>query len=84
VQCADAFHVVVWATEALDEIRRETWNTARQMAAATRRECGGRRRNPENQHAKLAWIDKTEPPVAPASEIAAPRRWLVAEVRLTE
>jgi transposase len=29
VQCADAFHVVKWATEALDEVRRETWNAAR-------------------------------------------------------
>lgn len=29
VQCADAFHVVKWATEALDEVRREAWNQAR-------------------------------------------------------
>jgi transposase len=29
VQCADAFHVVKWATEALDEVRRDAWNTAR-------------------------------------------------------
>jgi len=28
-QCADPFHVVRWATEALDEVRRQTWNTAR-------------------------------------------------------
>jgi len=25
VQCADAFHVVKWATEALDEVRRQAW-----------------------------------------------------------
>lgn len=85
VQCADPFHVVAWATEALDEIRRETWNTARKQAAATRRSGPGHRRahgsldryrgiarsryalwkNPENltenQHAKIAWIAKTEP-----------------------
>lgn len=29
VRCADAFHVVAWATEALDEVRREAWNDAR-------------------------------------------------------
>ena len=29
VQCADAFHVVKWATEALDEVRRDAWNDAR-------------------------------------------------------
>jgi transposase len=44
VQCADPFHVVAWATEALDEIRRETWNKARKQAAATRREGPGHRR----------------------------------------
>jgi transposase len=27
--CADAFHVVAWATEALDEQRRRAWNDAR-------------------------------------------------------
>ena len=29
VQCADPFHVVQWATEALDEVRRDAWNQAR-------------------------------------------------------
>jgi transposase len=29
VQCADPFHVVKWATEALDEVRRHAWNDAR-------------------------------------------------------
>ena len=29
VQCADAFHIVQWATEALDEVRRQAWNDAR-------------------------------------------------------
>jgi transposase len=28
VRCADPFHVVAWATEALDEVRREAWNAA--------------------------------------------------------
>jgi transposase len=29
VQCADPFHVVKWATDALDEVRRQAWNDAR-------------------------------------------------------
>ena len=28
VQCADPFHIVKWATEALDEVRRQAWNDA--------------------------------------------------------
>jgi transposase len=27
--CLDPFHVVTWATDALDEVRREVWNAAR-------------------------------------------------------
>ncbi|MDO9427658.1 MAG: ISL3 family transposase [Methylobacterium sp.] len=38
VRCADAFHVVRWATEALDAVRREAWNTARRAAGGTRRD----------------------------------------------
>ena len=37
VRCVDPFHVVMLATDALDEIRREVWNEARktgQIAAA--------------------------------------------------
>ena len=29
VRCADPFHVVKWATDALDQARREAWNNAR-------------------------------------------------------
>ena len=32
VLCADPFHVVQWATEALDEVRRAAWNDARKAA----------------------------------------------------
>jgi transposase len=77
VRCADPFHVVKWATEALDEVRRQAWNTAR--GAVTQRRAGRARgqakalkharyalwKNPENlttnQQAKLAWIAKTDP-----------------------
>jgi transposase len=29
IQCTDPFHVVKWATDALDEVRRAVWNQAR-------------------------------------------------------
>jgi transposase len=46
VQCADPFHIVAWATEALDEVRRDAWREAR-AAGHTRRDGlrrGGRGR----------------------------------------
>lgn len=77
VRCADPFHVVKWATEALDEERRRAWNVAR--GAVDRRRAGRARgtakklkharyalwKNPEdltdNQRDKLEWIEKTDP-----------------------
>lgn len=35
VRCADPFHVVRWATEALDAVRRDAWNTARKAPGGT-------------------------------------------------
>ncbi len=32
VRCADPFHVVKWATDALDEVRRDAWNEIRKAA----------------------------------------------------
>jgi len=34
VVCIDTFHVVSWATDALDEVRRAEWNRLRQAGAA--------------------------------------------------
>jgi transposase len=77
VRCADPFHVVVWATEALDAQRRRTWTAARAAAGTsgrrrTRAESRGLSqvrwtlwKNPENltaaQREQLAWIAKTDP-----------------------
>ncbi len=77
VRCADPFHVVRWATDALDEVRRHAWNQARGAlhqrragrATGHARALKGARyalwKNPENlttaQQAKLAWIAKTDP-----------------------
>lgn len=44
VQCADAFHVVAWATEALDEVRRQVWNQARAIARGEPKRPVGRPR----------------------------------------
>jgi transposase len=43
VRCADPFHVVKWATEALDEVRRQFWRTARKDPGQTRSKGRGRR-----------------------------------------
>jgi len=65
--CTDAFHVVQWATDALDEVRREVWNEARRQGMrAHAKELKGCRfalwKNPEDltarQEAKLSWIAK--------------------------
>ena len=77
VRCADPFHVVGWATDALDEVRRQAWNQMRGAAAKRRAgpSTGAARtltraryalwKNPENlthnQRAKLDWIAKTDP-----------------------
>jgi transposase len=63
--CLDAFHIVKWVTDALDQVRRETWNDARRAGMHTHaRDLKGARyalwKNPEDlterQQAKLAWI----------------------------
>ena len=65
VRCADPFHVVRWASDALDEVRRQVWNDARRAGdIATARELKGARfalwKNPEDltrrQRGKLARI----------------------------
>ena len=66
--CMDPFHVVQWATAALDEVRREVWNAARRNGQkAVAKDLKGARyalwKNPEDltarQGAKLASIAKT-------------------------
>jgi len=77
VLCADPFHVIAWATDALDEVRRAAWNEAR--GAVTQRTAPRAKgmarglkharyalwKNPENltekQREKLAWVAKTDP-----------------------
>ena len=72
VLCLDPFHVVTWATDALDQVRRETWNTARRAGeTAVAKELKGARfalwKNPQDltrrQHAKLARIAEVNRPL---------------------
>ncbi len=70
--CMDPFHVVAWATKALDQVRRDVWNAARDQGQhAVAREIKGTRyalwKNPEDltarQQAKLAGVQKTNRPL---------------------
>jgi transposase len=66
--CVDPFHVVSWATHALDLVRREVWNTARRAGqtalARGLRDCRfALWKNPDRltarQQNKLAYIQQT-------------------------
>jgi len=65
--CLDPFHIVRWATQALDVVRRWVWNTLRRMGLGDRakqlKNCRyALWKNPEDltdrQATKLAWIAK--------------------------
>jgi transposase len=51
VRCADAFHVVAWATDALDQVRRQAWNDARKLARSEGKGRPGRPRKDGSQAA---------------------------------
>jgi transposase len=72
VLCLDPFHVVKWATDALDQVRRETWNTARRAGeTAVAKELKDARfalwKNPQDltrrQRGKLARIAEVNRPL---------------------
>jgi transposase len=76
----DPFHIVAWATDALDEVRREVWNAARQSGAtAHAKQLKGARfalwKNPDRltgrQRATLAWVATVNRPLY--------RAWLLKE-----
>ncbi len=55
-RCVDPFHVVEWAMEALDQVRREAWNEARRDARKASQEESGTKEHPrkKEQHASKA------------------------------
>lgn len=70
--CLDPFHIVRWATDALDVVRRWIWNTMRRLGLTGRaKHLKGCRyalwKNPDNlterQQAKLAWIARHNTPL---------------------
>jgi transposase len=74
VRGADPFHVVSWATEALDQVRRDAWNAARggkgrstDESKALKKARWALWKKPEDlteaQQAKLVWIARTHPRV---------------------
>jgi transposase len=72
VRCLDPFPVVAWATQAVDEIRREIWNAARRggLAGHARLLKGARwalwknaETLSERQQRKLAWVQRVNQPL---------------------
>jgi transposase len=72
VRCLDTFHVVQWATQALDEVRRDVWNSLRRAGdgKAALHLKGARWalwKNPENLSARqrktLAWVQEANAPL---------------------
>ena len=72
VLCLDPFHIVKWATEALDEVRRDVWNQLRregkkEEAQTLKRSRWALWKNPENltdkQRIKLSDIEKDNQPL---------------------
>lgn len=70
--CLDPFHIVKWATEALDVVRRKMWNDLRrggkkQLAKSLKNSRYALWKNPENlteiQAAKLADIERVNKPL---------------------
>jgi transposase len=81
--CMDPYHVVAWATDALDDVRRQVWNDARRQGQnAVAKEVKGARyalwKNPEDltsgQKDKLAAIERTNRPLYRAYLLKAQRR----------
>ena len=72
IRCMDPFHVIQWATDALDEVRRDVWNAARKggmknLAAELKGARYALWKNPEDltdsQAARLAWVARANAPL---------------------
>ncbi len=55
-RCVDPFHVVEWAMEALDEVRREVWREAYNEALQPAKEHPGKKGRPSADDAKAAMV----------------------------
>ena len=92
VRGADPFHVVAWATDALDQVRRDVWNTTRggkgratEASRALKNARWALWRNPEDlteaQQAKLDWIARTHPRLHRAWALKEGLRWVFVLAR---
>lgn len=52
-RCIDAFHVVEWAMEALDKVRRQSWHEAKSVAEAYGKQRRGRPKVNDEKHAEF-------------------------------
>jgi transposase len=83
--CADTFHVVQWATNALDEVRRETWNQVRARPGRSRKATGEGKvlkdarwslwKNPEH----LSDRERTQLDYIAATHLRLHRAWALKE-----
>jgi transposase len=92
VRGADPFHIVSWATDALDEVRREVWNTARggkgratEQSKALKNARWALWRNEDDltqaQLAKLEWIQRVHPRLHRAWALKEGLRWVFSLAR---
>jgi len=89
VLCLDPFHLISWATDALDQVRRAVWNTARggtgkrtAASAALKNARWALWKNPDKltdaQRATLAFIQQTNKPLYRAYLLKEQLRQIVA------
>lgn len=89
---ADPYHVVSWATDALDAERRDVWNSARGGKGKATDESKALKkarwvlwRNEDDlteaQQAKLGWIEKTHPRLHRAWALKEGLRWVFSLAR---
>jgi transposase len=89
IRCLDPFHLIAWATDALDQVRRAVWNTARggrgrrtTASAALKNARWALWKNPDKltdtQRATLAFIQQTNKPLYRAYLLKEQLREIVA------
>jgi transposase len=87
VHGADPYHVVAWATQALDQVRRDVWNTTRggkgratEQSKALKNARWALWKDPDDlteaQQAKLDWIARTHPRLHRAWALKEGLRWV--------
>jgi transposase len=71
IRCADPFHIVTWATDALDMVRREAWNTAAGRVRGRRGGKGGHGDSAKLKHYRYAlWKNPENLTTTQAAQLA--------------